>query len=90
MVTDDPAIFLSGHGADRARRAVIGCVTSAAYGATVGQSIAYGYLPPAHADPGTRIGIRCDGAVHEAVVVAEPLYDPAMDRLRDVAPATPA
>ena len=68
----------------------LGYVTSAGYGATVGESIAYGYLPVSHAEPGTRVGVWCDGAVNEAAVVAEPLYDPAMDRLRDVAPATPA
>ena len=68
----------------------LGFVTSAGYGATVGESIALGYLPVSHAEPGTRVGVRCDGAVHEAVVVAEPLYDPAMDRLRDVAPAARA
>jgi dimethylglycine oxidase len=65
----------------------IGYATSAGYGATVGESIAYGYLPASHAEPGTRIGVWCDGAVNEAAVVAEPLYDPAMERLRDLAPA---
>jgi dimethylglycine oxidase len=65
----------------------LGYATSAGYGATVGESIAYGYLPISHAEPGTRIGVWCDGAVNEATVVAEPLYDPAMDRLRDVVPA---
>jgi glycine cleavage system T protein len=68
----------------------LGFVTSAGYGATVGESIALGYLPVSHAEPGTRVAVRCDGAVHDAVVAAEPLYDPAMDRLRDVAPAARA
>jgi glycine cleavage system T protein len=63
----------------------LGHVTSAGYGATVGESIAYGYLPVAHAEPGTRVGIWFEGRVEEATVVAEPLYDPAMERLRDVA-----
>jgi dimethylglycine oxidase len=66
---------------------VLGHITSAGYGATVGESIALGYLPVSHAEPGTRIGVRCDGAVHEGTVAAEPLYDPAMDRLRDAVPA---
>jgi glycine cleavage system T protein len=83
----DPSIVLVGKEPflDDAGRA-LGYVTSAGFGATVGESIAYGYLPLAHAEPGTRVGVWCDGAVHEATVVAEPLYDPAMDRLRDLAP----
>jgi glycine cleavage system T protein len=68
----------------------LGYVTSAGYGATVGESIVYGYLPVSHAEPGTRVGVWCDGAVNDAVVVAEPLYDPAMDRLRDVTPVARA
>jgi dimethylglycine oxidase len=68
-------------------RRPLGYVTSAGYGATVGESIAYGYLPVAHAEPGARVGVWCEGRVEEATVVAEPLYDPAMDRLRDLIPA---
>ena len=65
-------------------------MTSAGYGATVGESIAYGYLPAALAEPGTRVGIWCEGAVNRATVAAEPLYDPRMDRLRDVVPVAGA
>jgi glycine cleavage system T protein len=72
--------FLDGAGV------AIGYVTSAGYGATVGESIAYGYLPVAHSEPGTRVRVWAEGRLEEATVVAEPLYDPAMDRLRDLAP----
>jgi glycine cleavage system T protein len=87
----DPGIVLVGSEPLLDREGlVLGHVTSAGYGLTVGQSIAYGYLPVAHADPGTVVGVWCEGAVHDATVAAEPLYDPAMDRLRDVAPAARA
>jgi glycine cleavage system aminomethyltransferase T len=69
---------------------VLGHVTSAGYGATIGESIAYGYLPVALAEPGARVGIWCEGAVNGATVAAEPLYDPRMDRLRDVVPVAGA
>jgi glycine cleavage system T protein len=88
LTMDDPRIVLLGKEPllDAGGRAV-GYVTSAGYGATVGESIAYGYLPVALAEPGTHVGIWCEGAVNGATVVAEPLYDPGMDRLRDVVPA---
>ena len=66
--------------------AALGYVTSAGYGATVRESIAYGYLPVAYADPGTRVRVWAEGRLEDATVVAEPLYDPAMERLRDLAP----
>ena len=66
--------------------AALGYVTSAGYGATVGESIAYGYLPVAYAEPGRRVRVWAEGRLEDATVVAEPLYDPAMDRLRDLAP----
>jgi glycine cleavage system T protein len=89
MVTDDPTIFLSGKEPVAHDGAVIGYVTSAAYGATVGQSIAYGYLPAALAEPGTALEVYAEGEWHRLTVAAEPLFDPTNARLRDVEePAT--
>jgi 4-methylaminobutanoate oxidase (formaldehyde-forming) len=56
---------------------VLGRVTSAGYGYTVRQSIAYSYLPTSHATPGTKIAIQLFGERHEATIMKEPLYDPA-------------
>jgi dimethylglycine oxidase len=84
MVTDDPAIFLSGKEPIAHEGSVIGCVTSAAYGATVGQSIAYGYVPPALAEPGTALEVYAEGEWHGLTVAAEPLFDPTNARVRDV------
>ncbi|MHB8732951.1 MAG: GcvT family protein [bacterium] len=61
---------------------VIGYVTSANYGYTVGRGIAYGYLPPTHAAPGAPVEVEYFGARHRATVTNEPLYDPKGLRLR--------
>jgi glycine cleavage system aminomethyltransferase T len=65
---------------------VVGYVTSAAYGPSVGRSIAYGYLPVGHAEVGTALAVYAEGERHGASVAAEPLFDPRNGRLRDVAP----
>ncbi|MFW3170925.1 GcvT family protein [Geodermatophilus sp. CPCC 206100] len=58
-----------------------GYVTSAAFGHTVGRPIAYAWLP-ASATVGTRVEIGYFGDRVPATVVAEPLVDPEMTRLR--------
>ena len=70
---------------DRGR--VLGHVTSAGWGATVEESLAYGYLPADHTEEGTPVFVHAEGRRHEARVASEPRFDPAMARLRDVAPA---
>ena len=65
----------------------IGYVTSAALGATVGQSILYGYLPVERAEIGTALEVYAEGERHGVTVAAEPLFDPRNERLKDVAPA---
>ena len=61
---------------------VLGYVTSATYGYSVGQSLAYGYLPVAYAAPGTAVEIEYFGQRHAATVTPEPLFDPRGDRIR--------
>ena len=63
--------------------AVVGYVTSANYGYTVGKSIAYGYLPVECAHEGTRLTVYFFGARHAATVSRDPLYDPEGRRLRE-------
>ncbi|MBP2703055.1 FAD-dependent oxidoreductase [Microbispora sp. RL4-1S] len=60
----------------------VGYVTSAAYGYTVGRGIAYAWLPAALAAPGRTVHIGYFDRRIPAVVTAEPLVDPAMERLR--------
>lgn len=64
------------------RHSCVGYVTSAAYGYTIGTGIAYGWLPSTLAEPGTAVEIDYFGRRVPAVVAAEPLFDPAMTRLR--------
>ena len=61
---------------------IAGYVTSAGYGYTVGESIAYSYLPVEHADVGTAVEIEYFGTRHRARVAQEPLFDPENARLK--------
>ncbi|GII58646.1 FAD-dependent oxidoreductase [Planotetraspora thailandica] len=56
-------------------------ITSGGYGYRVGRSIAYAYLPVGVAD-GDRVQIAVNGGWTGARVAAEPLYDPAGERVR--------
>jgi dimethylglycine oxidase len=85
MVTDDPARLLVGKEALLDGDQALGYVTSAGYGATVGESILYGYLPVSHAEVGARLSVWSEGAAHPVTVSAEPLFDPASERMKDVA-----
>ncbi|MBB5912188.1 glycine cleavage system aminomethyltransferase T/glycine/D-amino acid oxidase-like deaminating enzyme [Nocardia transvalensis] len=58
-----------------------GYVTSAAFGHTVGAPIAYAWLP-ASAEIGARVEIEYFGARISATVTAEPLFDPAMTKIK--------
>ncbi len=51
----------------------LGYVHSAEYGYTVGSCVAYSYLPPAYADPGTEVEILFEGDRYTATVREEPL-----------------
>jgi glycine cleavage system aminomethyltransferase T len=62
--------------------AAVGYVTSAAYGFSVDESIAYAWLPATLAAPGSRVAIQSFGEDFEATVRADPLFDPDMARLR--------
>jgi glycine cleavage system aminomethyltransferase T len=72
MLGKEP-VFLEGRPA--------GYVTSAAYGYTISRPIAYAWLPAA-ADVGTKVEIEYFGRRVAATVTAEPLFDPAMVRIR--------
>jgi aminomethyltransferase len=52
----------------------LGLVTSGTVGPTVGKNIGMGYLPPTHAEPGTRIVIDCRGKPAQAEVIKGPFY----------------
>jgi len=62
--------------------ACVGYVTSAAYGYTIGAGIAYAWLPDELTEVGTTVQIGYFDQRIDAVVTAEPLFDPEMTRLR--------
>ena len=61
---------------------VLGYVTSANYGHSIGRGIVYGYLPASHAEPGTRVDVIYFGERLQATVAKEPLYDPGGRKMR--------
>ena len=61
---------------------VIGLTTSGAWGYAVGQSIAFAFVEPDLAAPGTELEIAILGRRRAATVLAEPLYDPGNERLK--------
>ena len=60
----------------------VGWVTSADFGYVTGQVIGLAWVPAEHAEPGTRLGIMRFGRVLDAEVLAEPVYDSGMARIR--------
>lgn len=60
----------------------VGWVTSADFGYVTGQVIGLAWVPAEHAEPGTRLGIMRFGRVLDAEVLAEPVYDAGMARIR--------
>jgi glycine cleavage system aminomethyltransferase T len=61
---------------------VVGYVTSAGFGYSMGESIAYAWLPARLARPGTRVTIESFGQALAAEVASEPRWDPEGARLR--------
>jgi heterotetrameric sarcosine oxidase gamma subunit len=82
LTIDDDTVILMGKEPISDGDTILGYVTSANYGYSVGKSIAYGYVPLAYAEPGTKVQIYFFGALHSATVTPEPLFDPKMKRLK--------
>ena len=61
---------------------VLGYVTSANYGHTVGRGIVYGYLPIDYSNVGTSVDILYFGERLPATVAREPLYDPRGTKMK--------
>lgn len=82
MTFDDPKVAIMGKEPIFDGDRVMGYVTSANHGYSVGKSIAYGYLPVGHAKEGTKVEIYYFGNRHKATVAKEPLFDPKNERLK--------
>ena len=61
---------------------VVGRVTTGGYGYTVGRSLAYAYVPPDRAAPGTAVEVDVFGEWVAGELVAEPAFDPGGERIR--------
>jgi dimethylglycine oxidase len=61
---------------------LVGYVTSAGFGYSVGESLAYAYLPARCAAEGTVVEMEYFGERFAAAVVSEPRWDPEGARLR--------
>jgi len=82
LVLDDPSVVVMGGEPVYADGAPVGYVTSAAYGYSIEQSIAYAWLPPGLSGEGQKVEVAYLGGRHGAAVAEEPLFDPAMKRMR--------
>ncbi|TML20326.1 MAG: FAD-dependent oxidoreductase, partial [Actinobacteria bacterium] len=81
LVLEEPQAVALGSEPARVDGELAGRVTSGGYGYTVGSSIAYAYLP-AGLDVGTRVEVEIFGDWVPGEIAAEPLFDPAGDRIR--------
>ena len=63
---------------------IIGVTTSGAYGHTVYQSLAFAYVQPQYAEPGTQFEIKILEKNCIATVLTKAVHDPENLRLRDV------
>ena len=83
LTLDDPRSIALGSEPVRAGDGeIVGRVTSGGYGYAIGASIAFAYVPAAHADVGTRLAVDIFGEWIDGEVRAEPLYDPKGERVR--------
>ena len=82
LVLDDPSVVVMGKEPIIIDGDAVGYVTSAGYCPTIAASVAYGYLPADHANPGSRVEIEYFASRHGAVVSPDPLFDPKGERLR--------
>jgi glycine cleavage system aminomethyltransferase T/glycine/D-amino acid oxidase-like deaminating enzyme len=82
ITLDEPSHLVMGKEPIRADGDVVGSVTSAGYGYSIGRCIAYGYLPAELAVEGTELEVEYFGERLAAHVASEPLWDPKGERLR--------
>ncbi|MFD1514320.1 GcvT family protein [Halomarina rubra] len=77
---DSTDILLSGrpvlHGGE-----AVGYVQAADFGYSIGESVAYTYLPSDLAEAGTAVQVLCEGETYDATVRDEPLFDPSRERI---------
>ncbi len=75
----EPDGEIDGHGGEAVlmEGRVVGSTSSVAYGPTVGKVLAFAYIKPEAAAPGTALEVVVHGTPRAARVLDEPAYDPA-------------
>ncbi|MDD9910368.1 MAG: FAD-dependent oxidoreductase [Ahrensia sp.] len=76
--------IVDGHGGEAVlhKGAVVGSTASVAYGHSVGATLAFAYIKPEAAQPGTDLTVIIAGQERSATVLGEPAYDPDSERPR--------
>jgi 4-methylaminobutanoate oxidase (formaldehyde-forming) len=82
LTLEDPRSVALGNEPVRIDGEIQGRVTSGGYGPSVERSIAFAYVPPECAEPGTEVEVDIFGAWVRGEVAREPLWDPQGERLR--------
>ena len=82
MTLDDPNAVVMGKEPIMDGNRVLGYVTSANYGHSIGRGIVYGYLPMSHTEVGTSVDVLYFGERLQATVAKEPLYDPRGEKMK--------
>jgi 4-methylaminobutanoate oxidase (formaldehyde-forming) len=82
LVLDEPRAVALGSEPVRMDGEILGRVTSGGYGYSVERSIAYAYVPAAAVEPGRRVEVEIFGDWVPGEIAAEPLWDPAGERIR--------
>jgi glycine cleavage system aminomethyltransferase T/glycine/D-amino acid oxidase-like deaminating enzyme len=82
LTLEDPRSIALGNEPVRVGGDVVGRVTTGGYGYTAERSIAYAYLPPEQAAPGTAVEVEIFGRWVAGEVAVEPLVDPRGERIR--------
>ena len=73
-MSHDEAIFYNGE--------CVGYVTSGGYAHYCRRSVALGYVPAELAVDGQTFQVEMIGELHPATLTAQPLYDPAGEKMR--------
>jgi dimethylglycine oxidase len=82
LTIDDPSSVVLGKEPVFAGQECVGYVTSGGYGYRIGRGVAYAWLPTELTEPGQQVKIGYFEQAVDAVVTAEPLFDPGMERMR--------
>lgn len=74
----EPDGINDGHGGEAVlhKGSVVGATSSVAYGHTVGKILAFAYIKPQAAEPGTNLVVTIAGQPRAACVLGAPAYDP--------------